>query len=189
MNWNRYLLLLLVSCVFFTCESDNPAGPDVLSYDGPNDTSPIRPDGRHEFAAQFTSATTQQYQGRFLESVRYFVTEEAAELIVKVYDAGSVSSPGMLLYEADLTRSQVAGRYNEHRLTDPIEITGADLWISVSVDLAGVQQSIGCDAEGSGRGGGDWLFFEGDGQWLTFRQRTNGQARVNWNIQGVLSSE
>lgn len=185
----RFILFCLVVGSIFSCDPDGDNGPSVLSYDGPNETSPIRPDGLHEFAAQFTSDLTMPFQGRQLEMVRFFLTQEVDELRVRIYGEGTGSTPGNLLYEFDLTNRQTAGTFNEHRLSDPVDITGDDLWISMAVRLGGVQQSIGCDAEGSGQAGGDWLFFEGDNQWLTFRQRTNGQASVNWNIQGVVSEE
>jgi len=46
-------------------------------------------------------------------------------------------------------------------------------------------QTIGCDA-GPNSTGGDWLYQESDGRWLTFQQRTTTES-INWNIRGFVS--
>lgn len=177
------LLLALSVAILMGCkkEDDGVSLPDTLHLDGENQSAPILPAGIYEAAARFDANLTSEYTGRKLESVSFFMGEIPAACVVKIYDEGTPEEPGALLYSADV-RSQLSSiDWNEHFLSDPVEITGKDLWIAIRVAHNGDLQSVGCDT-GPAVTDGDWLFQNSDNDWLPLRQRL--PININWNIRG-----
>jgi len=77
-----------------------------------------------------------------------------------------------------------AGGFFDYTLDNALPIDASTtLWLVAEVELAEDQQSIGCDANGSGVDGGDFLFSPGSG-WGTFGDET-GES-INWNIRGIV---
>ena len=170
---------------FLACEKESAGLSYVLQYDNGNVTGPILPAGTHELAVKFTTTELTPYLGQQLEAVRFFVGNRPAQCQLFIYAENTSSRPGTALYNANLTNALTVGDWNTHKLATPIEITGDDIWISVSVTLDQQQQSIGCDA-GPNKPNGDWLYRADDRQWISYEQRTG--ERVNWNIRGVVSN-
>lgn len=160
---------------------------NILNYDGENVTGPELAAGYHELAARYTSNMTGPFSGRQLISVQYFMGAKPQAAELRIYGEGSSTFPGTLLYSADITDEIRTLRWSDHILSTPIDIAEEDLWISIGVTHANLQQSLGCDAGNTYTGDGDWLYQAADGQWLTFANRTGD--RVNWNIRGTVSEE
>lgn len=181
----NFLLLPFIAFLLLTsCGSDDNLD-FLLSLDGDNLTAPNLEPGVHEAAALFTSNETGSYDGRELIEVTWFMGPVPPfRTEVRVYGPGTNGNPGSLLYSADVTAGLDLGAWNRHVLATPVAITGQDLWISVLVEHANTQQSIGCDA-GPNVAGGDWLMS--DGNWQTFRDRTGDS--INWNVRGVVSQD
>lgn len=176
------LLFLAVSLTLIGCQEDEIIDREnLLSYDGPNNTAPLLPIGEYEAAARFTSAELAQYVGQKLVEVSFFIGDLPRDCVVKIYDQGTPTTPGTLLYQASVSNSLNPRSWNNHEVRRPIDITGKDLWIAVNVYHNDVLQSIGCDA-GPAIPDGDWLYEDSDQQWQTFQQRT-GES-INWNIRG-----
>lgn len=183
----KLLLLLPIFALLMTsCEDDVPVILDgTLSYDGPNNTSPLFQTGEYEAAARFTPAVVDPYEGKNLEEVSFYLVDLPDRCEVRVYGNGRNDEPGDLLYSADVTTGLIANNWNDHVLATPVEIDGRDLWISIFLDHDRNAQSIGCDSGPAVNNAGDWLFEANDGEWRTFTSRAN--ASINWNIRGVVS--
>ncbi|GJM31202.1 MAG: hypothetical protein DHS20C18_02030 [Saprospiraceae bacterium] len=183
---NALFFLALALFTFSACQKDDETPQEVdniLQYDGPNQTGPLLEAGNHEAAVRFTSTQTTPYLGKQLTAVRFFMGLTPAAANLKIYDAGTADAPGALLYSANVLPGMKTGEWTDHILGTPIDITGDDLWISISLKHDVTQQSIGCDA-GPNKTNGDWLFSDSDNDWITYINRT-GES-VNWNIRGVV---
>ncbi|PHN07168.1 hypothetical protein [Flavilitoribacter nigricans] len=174
------LLILAAGCK--KDEIDN-----ILNYDGDNVTGPELSAGYHELGARFTPDMTGPFAGRQLISVQYFMGLKPQAAEIRIYGENAPNFPGTLLYSADITDEIRTLRWSEHTLSTPVDIAEEDLWITIGVTHAGLQQSLGCDAGQNYTGEGDWLFQPTVGQWETFANRTGD--RINWNIRGVVSEE
>lgn len=183
-----FLLPLFVLALTFTSCEDDPIVPEItdgiLSYDGPNNTAPSLNAGVYEAAARFTPAITEQFEGKNLEEVSFYLVELPIYAEVRIYGRGRSNEPGDLLYSADVTDSMNANNWNDHILTNPVQLDGRDLWIAVYLEHSGPTRSIGCDSGPAINNAGDWLYEESDGNWLTFTERSS--ASINWNIRGAV---
>ena len=187
-----HLLFLSLLLITFSCNSDDDDSPltidgDEFGYDGPPSTSPFLPGGTaYEAAAYFPAGVLNNESARGLKDVNFFMQDIPATCWVKIYGPGTSTSPGDLLFEEDVSDRILAPAWNRFRLPEPLDVTSNDFWIAIEffIDSQNPQQSIGCDA-GPNKEGGDWTFFNSDGQWQTFRQRANGES-INWNIRGIL---
>lgn len=184
LNMKISKLLFLLALVFFSaCKDDEEVLPD-LRYDGANNSGPLLSAGEHELAVRFPAAKMAEFAGRKLSQVQVYVGPQlplACE--IRIYGQGDDSTPGINFYKGNVISSLEGGAWNKFDLTPAIELTGEDLWISVYVDHAAQQQSIGCDA-GPGLTNGDWLFDPSDLEWKPYKERTS--ESVNWNIRGVV---
>jgi len=162
-------------------DDDDPQ--NLLSYDGENVTGPLLQAGTWEAAVRFTTAETTPFTGQRLTEVTFYMGPAPSGAAVRIYGPGSNNLPGSLLYTAEVGNAIRTNSWNTHTIASPIEITGEELWISIGLVHQGNQQSIGCDA-GPAATNGDWLFWDGDGDWQTYRARTN--ESVNWNIRGIV---
>ncbi|MBI1224896.1 MAG: hypothetical protein GC192_06630 [Bacteroidetes bacterium] len=173
-------LLLLASC---KKDDTNPSGTTTLQYDNGNVSGPQLDAGEHELAVRFPASTLADLVGKKLTEVQVFVGELPQSCIVKIYKQGNSSTPGAQILQSDVLNSIEFPKWNNFKITPGIEITGEDLWVSVYIELAGKQQSIGCDS-GPRKTNGDWLFSGSDHAWKTYQERT-GES-INWNIRAVV---
>jgi len=141
------------------------------------------PEDIYEVATQFTATEVAPFEGQVLSEVNYYMADTPLSTSVKIYGAGNGSQPGSLLYEGSLTGTFNTDSWNAHVLSNPLTLTGEEIWISIQMRLSRTQQSIGCDS-GPATAGGDWVFQESDGEWRTFQDRV-GES-INWNIRGVV---
>jgi len=178
--------VLMLATLLGSCSKDanNPNPLVILHFDGPNQTAPVLPEGEYEAAARFTSAETANYAGKNLTGVSFYLTQLPLRVEMKIYGEGTANSPGDLLYSASVSTQVQANKWNDYSLTNPVAITGGDLWISISLSHSKTQPSIGCDP-GPAIPNGDWLFDSADNQWIPFKQRSG--ASINWNIRGTVS--
>lgn len=186
----RYLLytLFALGIIISGCTKDED--PIIvgsrMSYDGDNNTSPFLPAGPYEAAAHFPISNIPEAEGRELVAVQFNAYEVPNEYgFIKVYASNGSNTPGVELYDQEISGEIIANQWNTHTLTTPVPIDGNGIWISFAFSHLGQQQTIGCDA-GPGVSNGDWMFDGSDNRWQTFRVRT-GES-INWNIRGVLSN-
>jgi hypothetical protein len=181
--------LLLAVCLFPACQDDDDGGPqvddDVLAYDGENATGPLLAAGYHEAAVKFPASFLQQYEGRRLESILFFIGQIPSGCEVLIYEGtNSDGRPESLIFSSDnVSSGLVAPSWNRLTLDQPITLTDEDIWISIGLTHDQQQQSIGCDS-GPNVVNGDWLYDDSDELWLPYTERT--PESVNWNIRGEL---
>ena len=178
------ILLFGLMLVFAACGDDERTVDGSLRYDGDNVTAPILPPGTYETAARFPANFTNDYVGKNLTQISYYMAETPLQTTLKIYSGGSSSAPGQVVYEATLTGTITQNAFNAHVLSTPLEITGDDLWVSIRFRLNRGLQSIGCDA-GPGDVNGDWMYEESTNEWTSFNEFSGGES-INWNIRGVV---
>lgn len=186
----RIFLLLLPAILLFSACGDDDEGnqPDLvdeLAYDGDNNTGPLLAPGYYEAAALFPADLVQQYTGRRLEAITFFIGQLPAGCEVKVYEGTDNGKPASLIFATDVTSGIVAPSWNRLALDPPITLAEDDIWLSIGLTHDQEQQSIGCDA-GPNQPNGDWLFDDNDALWLPYTTRT--PESINWNIRGELSN-
>lgn len=180
------LLSILAACVLLvaSCKKDDPIpGEATLNYDGENLTGPLLATGYHELAVYFPLSTMWDYANWKLTEVTWFMGGFADSLVVKIYDQGTASTPGAVLYEADVTGTTVLNQWQVHLLPTPLTLSGEGIWVSIGARHDTDKQSIGCDA-GPNKTNGDWHYQSADNEWKTYVQRT--AESVNWNIRAIV---
>lgn len=179
------LLFLLCLLVFAACKKDDNTSTNgtTLKYDNGNASGPLLEAGEHELAVRFPSDMLADLVGKKLTEVQVFVGNLPQACIVKIYKKGSATAPGTLIYQGNVLDDITTSKWNNFKITPGIDVTGEDLWVSVYVEHAAQQQSIGCDA-GPRKNNADWLFSGSDQDWLTYLERT-GEG-INWNIRAVV---
>ena len=178
--------LILTMGLFTACEDDDPIGPDlsVLQLDGPNVTGPIRPAGTHRFAVRFNETRLQPYDSLNLTGIRIFIGQAPARMELSAHVGGETVPAGVGERRLALSGSIQQGGFFDYTFLEPLTIDASQaLWLVAEVELNEQQQSVGCDANGSGVPGGDFIFSPGAG-WGTFQEETGDN--INWNIRGLV---
>ena len=166
------------------CGGDERSLETSLRYDGDNFNAPLLNPDTYETAARFPANITRDYVGQKLTQVSYYMAATPLQTTLKIYSGGTSSAPGQVVYEATLTGTITNNAFNAHVLSEPLEITGEDLWLSVRFRLNRGLQTIGCD-QGPRDDNGDLMYQESTGEWTTFNDFTGGES-INWNIRGVV---
>ncbi|TVQ15268.1 MAG: T9SS C-terminal target domain-containing protein, partial [Bacteroidetes bacterium] len=167
-------------------ENDENAAPKsakgtTLNYDGNNiDAIGLIAGGTFYGASRFLSEITSVFEGYQLESVDVYVGDLPTAIKLMIWDAGTTTSAGTLLYEQAFTPDQAS--WNTVTLESPVEITGSDIWIGFEIThIAGVYV-LGIDGGPADPNGG-WLSIDAE-EW----ERINDYGlNSNWNIRANLS--
>ena len=152
----------------------------LLNYDGGNLNAPTLDIGTHQAAARFTPAKIGGLVGKTIKEIRYFIYEKPDSVKVKLYGPNNETTPGNLLYSADVTAAAEAGKWNVHTLSQAVTLKNEDIWLSIEIKLAVSRRTIGCDP-GPAVMDGDWLNSSTDNLWIPFNKRTS--ISINWNIR------
>jgi hypothetical protein len=164
--------------------SYNPVPDDfVLHYDGDNFSAigwssvPISP----IVAAKFPTNLTLPHAGMRISSVDLYTQDAGTDFILKIYDMGNSYMPGTLLVSQAFTAQSLT--WNTVTLTNPVYITGADIWVGYQFtqDVAGTYIP-GTDA-GPHNPNGDFI-SSGVG-WSHLSN--NPDLDYNWNIRANLT--
>ncbi len=185
---NKLFYFLAFLLLFSACKEDEePVGQQVATfqYDGENNTAPLLETGEHIMAARFPASATAAYVGRTLDRIEFYLRELPQELELRVYGESVTGSPGDLLWSQDLSGDLRANSWNGHVITSPIALTGEDIWISIRVFHNAPTSSVGCDF-GPANNNGDWILHDTASNWTSFRDFTNNDANINWNIRGFV---
>lgn len=184
----RFLFLLTISILAFSCGEDTsePSGNNVLNYDGENFTAPTFPAGVYEYAVRFPSDVTENVEGRSIVEINFYLYEAPARAVVNVSPDLTPTLPGDIVASKEIT-SFTPNSWNTVRLNTPFVLDGRPIWVGIEVEHSGQMQTIGCD-EGPANIHGDWLYVDETQTWETFRDRTNQNESVNWNIRVRLNN-
>ncbi len=194
--FNRFLFTVLISFfIYSTGDSQNlsvfnnhnisvsPQAPDsllIIHYDGENTGNSIG-DGVATFlgGARFRDSIMSNYTGGELQYVRFFYSQAATEVTIKIFDAGTDTSAGTeLLSQPLVLDSLTLDSWNEVELSSFIPISGNDLWVCLQItDATGVNFPFGVD-DGPADPDGDWVNDSGVWQHLV-----DFGLDYNWNIR------
>jgi len=179
-----FFLLLCGSLFFMSCKDDDNAVVE-LRYDDDNFSAPALPAGTFDAGQRFPSNIVDNYVGRKLTEVEFYIQDKPADCVLLIYGQGDANTPGTLLYSKNVDAEVSANSWTTHLITDDIEIKDEDLWIVVRLVQNSEIRSIGCDA-GPAKTNGDLMLGEGETEWKTYRELSGGVVDVNWNIRGII---
>jgi len=173
-----------------TSPSSAKRGITFVHYDGANANAVgLTAGGTFEAAARFTPTQLGAYAGYKLTTVMYChgwiggTPQPAHNGVLKIYDAGTTTTPGALLYSQAFTSAASNGWANL-TLTTPVTVAGStDLWVSIEWTHAASQYPAGCDA-GPHVPDGDWIYLSGS--WASLYTASGGAINANWNIRAGL---
>jgi len=168
----------------YTGGSAAPANRDVtLTYSGENASAiGLTAANMWSVAANFTADMVVPYNGMYLTAVDVFVNDPADAHKIQVYDMGSVNlpGPGELLYEQDFFPN--IGTWTTVVLTQPVYVSGRDLWVGYWMDQPEGVFPAGIDA-GPANPNGNWI--KSGMAW----SHLDAQFDANWNIRAQLTGE
>jgi photosystem II stability/assembly factor-like uncharacterized protein len=163
----------------------NPPPKDdfVLHYDGDNfsaigwntvPTSPI-------VAAMFPTNLTLPHAGMMLTTVDIYINDPGSNFILKIWDMGTASAPGVELVSQPFTAQSLS--WNTITLANPVFISGADIWVGYQFTQDVAATFIpGTDA-GPHNPDGDFLSTGISWGHLS----DNAALDYNWNIRANLT--
>lgn len=178
------LLLLIIGISTISCQKEILKETNLF-YDNGSNTAPVLNTGTYEAMARFPTSETNDFEGQNLEEIVFYISELPDECEVIVYGEGTATTPNEILYQANVTADLESSAWNSHTLSTPVAITNQDLWIGVRLVHNSNIASIGCDT-GPANINGDYLWTDDDNTWITFRERTQGEVNINWNIRGII---
>ncbi len=153
----------------------------TLNYDGDNyDAVGLMAGGTFYGAARFSSELTSVYENYQLESVDVYISAMPTALKLIIWDAGTTTSPGAILHEQVVT--PVAESWNNIQLSNPLTISGADLWIGFEITHDQNTYGLGVDAGPADLDGG-WISIDA----ALWERLVDYDLNSNWNIRGNLS--
>jgi hypothetical protein len=164
--------------------SYNPVKDDfVLHYDGDNfsaigwNSAPISP----TVAAMFPTNLTLPHAGMMLSSVDVYINDPGTNYILKIYDMGNSYQPGELLVSQPFSAASLS--WNNIELTNPVYITGADIWVGYQFTQPAIETFIPGTDGGPSNPNGDFV-STGVG-WSHLSD--NPELAYNWNIRANLA--
>lgn len=181
----RNITFLILLFGLMSCGSDDNAG--VLRLDGDNFSAPSLESGIHQAAVRFNANDLAAFVGQDLESIDFYLVNLPTSCSVVVYADGGVNGIGAEIYRQDVSNTLRSDNWNTHMLTTPIEIPSSSLTFAIEVRHNERLGSIGCDP-GPAVVNGDFYLGNNSNDWTTFRESTNQQVDINWNIRGNVAA-
>jgi hypothetical protein len=164
--------------------SPNMTDDEIIRWDdGVNaDAIGLVNGGTFYVAAYFPVSTMGQYSGMKLNQVEIFVYDVPTSMVLRINGQGTATSPGPLLHSQPLT-NLTSMTWHMVDLTDPVDITGEDLWIGYEVTHDQGVYAAGCDGGPAVAGFGDMISMDG----TTYQSMATYYGfNYNWNIAGYL---
>jgi hypothetical protein len=124
-----------------------------------------------------------QYSGMELTHVEVYINDMPDPFVLKIYDAGTPTVPGALLHEETVSVDPLS--WNLIELSEPVDISGDDIWIGYEVTHAQGEFPAGCDIGPAVAGFGDMISLDG----VTFEPMSGLGFDFNWNIAAFLTGE
>ena len=145
--------------------------------------------GTWEGAIRLTPTELAAYDGFDVTKAKFMhgwpggTSQPALNGKVKIYDAGTASTPGALLYQQAYT-APAGNAWFTIDLTTGVNIDASkDIWVSIEVTHAAGEYPLGMDASLATVGKGDFIYFNSAWSTLTANGFNN-----NWNIQAGVES-
>ena len=153
----------------------------LLYYGGNHQSAPFMEPGTYEVAARFTPVKIGNLVGKTIKEVHYYVDSKPESIKIKIYGPDDETTPGDLLYSADVTAATGRSKWNLHNLAETITLKNEDVWLSIEIKVAVGQRIIGCDP-GPALPDGDWFYSYTTQLWRTYTVYSAGES-INWNIR------
>ncbi len=172
----------------FNDDYPRPLGEETIRFDDGTTYTAIglTNDGTFEAAIRITPDELASYEGFELIAVQFFhAVNDSIGLEhsgnVKIYDAGTASSPGSIIVEEPYT---VNGEdWMRIDITAPISLDiNKDLWISIEITHVAGEYPIGADPGPAVPTKGDWVKTGG-----TWEELTDYNLNHNWNIVAIVN--
>ena len=84
---NIFLAFLSCSLMFFSCKKDDPT--IELRYDDDNFSAPALPIGTFDVGQRYTSSIVDNYVGRTLDEVDFYIQDKPLDCEILVYGEGT----------------------------------------------------------------------------------------------------
>lgn len=162
-----------------SCLSAKDRETIVLNYDGENHNAiGLQSDGSFSVAARYPSNMTSPYAGYMLESVDVYINDAPSSASLKIWGAGTTTTPGTILLEQAFSGTG----WLTIALTEPVEVNGSDIWVGYTVTHLAGAHPAGCDA-GPANANGDWISTDG----TNWDHLADLGYSSNWNIRANLT--
>jgi hypothetical protein len=177
-------VLLLAAAVF---PQNNPAYLLDIHYD--NDYANSIGSANTDFiiAAKFNEYILSPYVGKSIQQVKVYINNPTVGSTgtVKIYNAGSSSAPGELLYSSPPVHVN-SNSWNTIPIPVLITVPPSDLWIGFEAQSgpSGSHSWAGCDS-GPNDPDGQYVFYGGSWRVLT---ALGASFTYNWNIRMVIET-
>ncbi|HNV80568.1 MAG TPA: choice-of-anchor J domain-containing protein [Tenuifilaceae bacterium] len=153
----------------------------TIHYDGDNyDALGLIGGGTFYGAARFTSELTTIFENYQIESVDVYIEAMPTEISLMIWDAGTTTSAGELLYEQDFTPTPSS--WNTITLESPVTITGTDVWVGFKITHEPDTYVLGMDY-GPANANGDWVCIDN----ANWEHLADNGLNNNLNIRANLS--
>jgi len=138
-------------------------------------------------AAKFNQYLLEQFVGDAIAQVKVYINNPTVGNtgIVKIYNGGTPSTPGDLLYSSPSVHVD-ANSWNTFPIPDLITIPASDLWIGFEAKSGptGSHSWAGCDS-GPNDPDGQYIYYGGSWRLLT---ALGASFTYNWNIRAVIQT-
>jgi hypothetical protein len=118
--------------------------------------------GTFQYAIRLTPDELAEFGGDAIQVVRRYhgyTTDFSMNGRVIIYDQGTSTTPGEMLYEQDF--SITPHGWHDIILTEPVDIDGGkDMWVSIECTHSSGQYPAGCDGSQNYPGKGDWIYLD-----------------------------
>jgi hypothetical protein len=162
-------------------------GTDVLTWDNGFFASlSLGENGTVIVAARFADTLTSVYSGYNLVQIEVYVGDIPVLMSLQVFDEGTNSSAGSLIYSQDVRNLLIPDAYNTFVVNPPIQITGNDIWIGYEVALTAMQYVMGLD-NGPVHSDGDWI-FDSLNPSFGWYHLSDFNFNNNWGIRGYVTN-
>ncbi|MBS4033600.1 MAG: T9SS type A sorting domain-containing protein [Ignavibacterium sp.] len=201
-KFNLFLVSLFVSLLFVasTLAQFSPSGSNGVNKhnfvpteasttvrydDGSNENSiGLTGGGIFEVSARFRPALMGPLAGQAVTQVLVYINTGVTAVTVKIYGAGTATTPGTLLYSQSHPVTTVS--WNTITLNSAVPVDGLDLWVGYEVNHGASVFPAGLDENGVLDPDGDWIFAAAVGP--TWQHLGALGLPGNWNVAAIVES-
>ncbi|HHN48797.1 MAG TPA: hypothetical protein ENN08_07740 [Bacteroidales bacterium] len=163
-------------------EPNTKNDPVILNYDqNPFTAIGLSDGGIFSVAARFPADMIAPYIDYELVSVNVYIWDFPFSCQIRIWGAGTSTTPGILLHQQSIVPS--TNSWNLVELSNPVALDGNDIWIGYTVGHYSGQFPAGCDS-GPAHPEGAWISTN-NVNWYRLYQIAPDLS-FNWNIRGYL---
>jgi len=185
---NLKLLLLIAFSVTLFCKCNKDDSTKTLNYDGNNFAAPFFDPVEVSFCVKFTTDKLEEFKGESINRIGYYVETPPQKIVLNLYnESSSNQQPSGLIYTTEINNFS-ANAWNFHDLDLTLSDTDEVFWIEIVSTHSSLYGSIGCD-QGPAVENSDLMMYNEINSYITYREFTNQEVSVNWNIRAYFDEE